>query len=104
MALERTIEQGCLMRVAIVGAGAIGSYLADRIVAGAAGDVQLVAIADLPERRDFLTDRATRLGCRWFDDPTAVLDARPEVVIEAVSPAIVRANALAWLEGGAGRS
>jgi len=89
------------MRVAIVGAGAIGSFLADRIVAGAAGTAQLVAIADLPERRDFLTERATRLGCRWFDDPAAVLGERPDVVVEAVSPTVVRSHALAWLEGGA---
>jgi len=89
------------MRVAIVGAGAIGSYLADRIVAGAAGDVQLVAIADLPERSAYLAQRALELGCRWFIEPTAVLGEGPDVVIEAVSPAVVRANALAWLEGGA---
>ncbi len=89
------------MRIAIVGAGAIGSFLADRIVAGAAGDVDLVAIADLPERATFLAERAAQLHCRWYVEPMAVLESRPEVVIEAVSPEVVQANALAWLEGGA---
>ena len=89
------------MRVAVVGTGAIGSYLLDAIAAGAAGPMEVVAIADVADRGEHLSRLAASLGCTWHTDPLDVLSAVPDVVVEAAAPAVVRDFAGRWLDGGA---
>jgi aspartate dehydrogenase len=89
------------VRLALVGTGAIGGYLLDAITSGAAGSIDLVAVADIPERAEHLAQLASRHGCTWHTEPLDVLNAAPEVVVEAASPAVVREFAGRWLDGGA---
>lgn len=89
------------MRLAMVGTGAIGGHLVEAIAAGAAGPVEIVAIADIPERAEHLRALAGRIGCAWYTDPLSVLAAAPAIVVEAASPAVVHQFAASWLEGGA---
>ena len=61
------------VRLALVGTGAIGSYLLDAIASGAGGPLEIVAIADVRERADELARLAERVGCAWHTDAAAVL-------------------------------
>ena len=88
------------MRLALVGTGAIGGHLLNAIAAGDAGPIDIVAIADIPDRRDHLTQLARRLACTWHTDPIDVLSATPDIVVEAAAPEVVRAFAARWLDGG----
>jgi aspartate dehydrogenase len=89
------------VRLALVGTGAIGTYLLDGIAGGNAGRIEVVALADLPERSEELAARAGLVGATWHTDPMAILESRPDVVVEAASPAVVREFAGRWLAGGA---
>ncbi len=89
------------MRLALVGTGAIGGYLLAAIAAGEAGVIDVVALADTPDRAEPLAELAGRLGCAWFTDPLAVLNAAPDIVVEAASPHVIRDCAGRWLDGGA---
>lgn len=89
------------MRLAVVGTGAIGRHLLEAIVDGVAGAIEVVAIADVPERAEDLAQLAGRFGCTWHTDPMDVLAAAPDVVVEAAGPAVVRQFAGRWLDGGA---
>ncbi len=89
------------LRIGLVGTGAIGTHLAEAIAAGQAGDARVVIVADLPSRETHLVDLAARLGCAAVTDPAAVLGERPDVIVEAASPVVVREHAAGWLTGGA---
>jgi aspartate dehydrogenase len=88
------------MRLALVGTGAIGAHLLNAIAAGDAGPIDVVAIADTPDRRDHLARLAADLACTWHTDPMDVLSATPDVIVEAAAPAVVREFAGRWLDGG----
>ena len=88
------------MRVAIVGTGAIGSFLIDAILAGDAGNVEVAAVADVQDRAADLALLAGRIGCAWHTNAAAVLDDGPQIVVEAASPSVVREFAGGWLAGG----
>ncbi len=89
------------MRLALVGTGAIGEYLLNALAAGEAGPIEVVALADTPDRRDHLSGLAGRLACTWHTDPMDVLNATPDIIVEAAAPAVVREFAGRWLDGGA---
>jgi len=89
------------VRLAVVGTGAIGTYLLDGIAAGNAGPIDVVALADLPARSEELARLAARVGASWHTDSLAVLESTPDVVVEAASPGVVREYAGRWLAGGA---
>jgi aspartate dehydrogenase len=89
------------VRLALVGTGAIGGYLLNAIAEGAAGPIEVVAVADVPDRADHLAQLAGRLACTWHTDPIDILSATPDIVVEAASPAVVREFAGRWLDGGA---
>lgn len=89
------------MRLAIVGTGAIGGHLLDAIGRGDAGPIQVVALADIPERADHVRELAARVGAAAHTDAADVLRERPDVVLEAASPGVVREFGVRWLEGGA---
>jgi aspartate dehydrogenase len=88
------------MRLAVVGTGAIGTHLLNAIAAGDAGPIDIVAIADIPERREHLAALATSLACTWHTDPMDVRSATPDVIVEAAGPGVVREFAGRWLDGG----
>jgi len=68
------------MRAAVIGVGAIGSYILDGIRRGDGGAVQVVGLADLPERESRLAQLAAHLGCAYRTDPLGLLELRPEIV------------------------
>jgi aspartate dehydrogenase len=88
------------LRLAVVGVGAIGQEILVRVARGEAGNVTIVAVADLPAVSDRLEDLAERYGCAMSTDPRAVADARPDIVLEAASQDVVRTSAAAWLADG----
>jgi aspartate dehydrogenase len=88
------------MRAAVIGVGAIGSYILDGIRRGEGGAIEVVGVADVPARESRLAQLAAHLGCAYRTDPVGLLELRPEIVVEAASQAAVRAYALPLLEGG----
>jgi aspartate dehydrogenase len=88
------------MRVALLGVGAIGGYILDGIAQGAAGPVQVVALADQAARADAVRPLAERHGAVWTADPLELPQHHPDVVIEAASQQVVRQYALPLLERG----
>ena len=49
------------MRLALLGVGAIGGYILDRIARGAAGPARVVALADVPAEEARLRELAEAL-------------------------------------------
>jgi aspartate dehydrogenase len=88
------------IRVAIVGTGAIGDYLAHAIQAGRAGSVRLVALADTGPMQARLESAASRHGCAWSTDVLRLPEYEPDIVIEAASPLTVRQFAMPLLDRG----
>lgn len=92
------------LRVALLGCGAIGSFLAQAIADGKAGpEVRLVAIVDLPHRAQPLQELARRYGCAWVSSTEGASvwpRLRPDVVVEAASADAVREHALAVVQAG----
>jgi aspartate dehydrogenase len=89
------------MRLALVGTGAIGGHLLNAIARGDAGPFEVVAIADVPDRREHIAKLASELSCTWHTDPLDVLSATPDIVVEAAAPGVVREYAARWLDAGA---
>lgn len=90
------------MRIAIAGAGAIGRQIATGIARGDVPGASIVAIADITEREAAVRDLAASAAptARTFTDASRLPDAGPDVIVEAASPAVVRAHAEAWLAAG----
>ena len=90
------------MRIAVVGAGAIGRQIVLGVERGDVGDAAIVALADVPERADALAALAATVRGRpaTYADAARVVEARPDVVVEAASPDVTRAHAAAWLDAG----
>jgi len=72
------------MRVAIIGCGAIGSYLARAIHSRACGHYELAGVLDVP-KPDAARRLADELGCKACGDLNELLDLRPDVVVEAAN-------------------
>lgn len=92
---------GTEIRVAVVGVGAMGSYLVQAIQSGTAGAARVVAVADVPEAQARLEEMASRHDCAWSADVVRLLDHKPHIVLEAATPEAVRQYAVPLLEGGA---
>lgn len=90
------------LRVAVIGAGAIGREIVVGVGRGDAGAATIVALADVPERAPALADLAAAVPAppATFTDASRVTEAAPDLIVEAASPAVVRANAEAWLAAG----
>ncbi|HEY3247515.1 MAG TPA: aspartate dehydrogenase [bacterium] len=86
-------------RVALVGCGAIGSMLIDAIKTGRLPRIRLTAIA--VRRRDIRTQAFADQGdCPLVDNPAALIDTNPEVVVEAASQQAVADYGPAVLDAG----
>jgi aspartate dehydrogenase len=103
--VDGSATQPRLLRIAVVGAGAIGRQLVLGVSRGDAGAARVVAIADVPERRNALEALGSEVA--GGAPPALVTDARgvtaasPDVVVEAAGPAVVRDHAEHWLAAGA---
>jgi aspartate dehydrogenase len=93
-----------LLRIAVVGAGAIGRQLVLGVGRGDAGTAEVVAIADVPERREALEALIGAVRGRaapaLLTDASRVIDTGADVVVEAAGPSVVRDYGAAWLAGG----
>jgi predicted dehydrogenase len=56
------------LRLAVIGTGAIASYLTEAIHLGRAGAARVVALADTEAMRERLEDAASRHGCACSTD------------------------------------
>lgn len=90
------------MRIAVVGTGAIGRQIVMGVERGDVGDVAIVGLVDVPERADALAALAASVRGMpmTFTDPARVVEARPDVVVEAASPSVIREYAGSWLDAG----
>src|ERR1044071_6584375 len=78
------------LRVAVIGAGTIGSYLTRQIQAGRAGASRVVVVADCIGSSHRLEELARREDTAWSTDVMRIVDHRPDLVIEAAAPQAVR--------------
>jgi aspartate dehydrogenase len=88
------------LRIAVVGAGTIGSYLTRQIQAGRGGASQVVVVADCINNCTRLQELARLAGCAWSTDVMRIIDHQPDLVIEAAAPQVVREYAIPLLEQG----
>jgi len=72
------------MRVAIIGCGAIGSYVAKGIGSGTCGKYELAGVLDVP-RPQAAEKLADELNCRACEDLERLLDLGPDLVVEAAN-------------------
>lgn len=102
--VDERATQSRRLRIAVVGAGAIGRQLVLGVGRGDAGAATVVAIADVPERRAALEALGSEVV--GVPRPALLMDARqvPEagadLVVEAAGPSVVRDHAEAWLAAG----
>ncbi len=88
------------IKVAVIGTGAIAGYLTEAIRRGKAGAARIVGVADTVEMRARLEEMATRNRCAWSTDVLELPLYRPDIVIEAAAPQVVRQYAIPLLDRG----
>jgi aspartate dehydrogenase len=88
------------MRLGLIGCGSIGSTVVKAIVSGRLPGVDLVGATDAAgiNKAEKLTATA---GCPFFAEVPALLDTKPDLVLEAASAEAVRSFAAGILECGA---
>jgi aspartate dehydrogenase len=84
------------MRLALIGCGSIGSAVVTAIAKGHLPGVKLVGATDAAG-----IVKAASLGMVYFADVPALMNVKPDLVLEAASPEAVRSHASAILECGA---
>ncbi len=87
------------MRVGIQGCGTIGSYLLESLHSGAIEGARPVVVMGRNESSRG-RERVRELGIPWVTDAEALIEHRPDVVVEAASHQAVRENALQIIEAG----
>jgi aspartate dehydrogenase len=95
--LSRRQEAG---KIAIIGCGAIGTYVARNIQAGVAGRYELVGVLDIP-RPQAAKKLGDEMGCKACKDLKALLRQKPDIVIEAATREAVWAFGEECLKKGA---
>jgi aspartate dehydrogenase len=88
------------LRLAVIGTGAIATYLIDAIHLGRAGAARIVAVADIAAMSERLESVASRHGCAWSTDVLELAAYAPDIVIEAAAPQVVRQYAIPLLNQG----
>ncbi len=88
------------MRLAVLGVGAIGRAILDGVAAGQAGNVSLVAIADVTAKASDLHREAQRSGAAITHEPADLPAYGPDLIVEAASQLAVRSFAAGWLSRG----
>jgi len=87
-------------KIAIIGCGAIGAYVARNIQAGVAGRYELVGVLDIP-RPQAAKKLGDELRCMACKDLKALLREKPDIVIEAATREAVWAFGEECLKKGA---
>src|SRR5215831_9163096 len=90
-----------VLRIAVLGAGAIAGHLLGAVARGEAGPVEVVAVAARPAGAARLARLAERHGCTSVTAPLDLLHHRPDLVVEAASGAALREYGPKLLAGGA---
>lgn len=72
------------MRIALIGCGTLGSYIARAVHDGVAGDQHLVSVLDAP-RPAAADELARELGCVAAADIDSLLQPSPDLVVEAAT-------------------
>jgi aspartate dehydrogenase len=72
------------MRIALIGCGTLGSYIARAVHKGVAGDHQMVSVLNTP-RSDGAGKLARELGCAAAADIDSLLQPSPDLVVEAAT-------------------
>ena len=88
-----------MLRVAIIGWGAIGATIGHAILRGEIRGCTLVAVAAPRTRADLATHAAAH-GFVVVHEPRDVLACRPGVIVEAASQAVLARDGAALLEAG----
>ena len=88
------------VKLAIIGTGAIASYLAEAIRRGKAGPARIVAFADTVQMHLRLEAAASQHHCAWSTDVLQLPSYGPDIVIEAASPEVIRQYAIPLLDRG----
>jgi aspartate dehydrogenase len=88
------------VKLAIIGTGAIASYLAEAIRRGKAGAARIVAMADTIHMRPRLEEAASHYRCAWSTDVLQLPCYGPDIVIEAASAQVIRQYAIPLLDRG----
>ncbi len=88
------------MRLGLIGCGSIGSAVAKAIAKGCLPGIDLVGVADLTGI-DAAAKLAAAVDCAFFADVPALLETKPDLVLEAASAHAVRSFATAVFECGA---
>jgi len=89
-----------VVRLAVLGVGAIGRAILDGVAAGQAGNVTLVAVADVAAKAADLEREARRSGAAITHEPAELPAYAPDLIVEAASQHAVRAYAAGWLSRG----
>lgn len=92
-----------MKKLVIAGCGRLGSIVADAVAAGLLPEYELVGLLSRTKARaDELAGRLAAKGidCRVCGDLTELLALNPDILVEAASPAAMRALALPTLEAG----
>jgi aspartate dehydrogenase len=90
------------MRIALVGGGTIARLVLEHIRSGELGSFEVVALMGRAGGAPRARELAAQFGVRYVDARAALIDAGPQVVIEAASHEAVRQHLVALLEGGLG--
>ena len=84
--------------IAIIGAGTLGKIIAEGVCSGAAGAWKLLGLTDCDEAGGRAS--AQKYRCAFYVDVPSLLAARPDVVIEAATAAVLKQWAGTILEHG----
>lgn len=90
-----------MMRIGVIGVGAIGRYVLDGVGRGAAGEVEVIGVADVAAQAGRLRAVAAEHGCAWTTEPAELAAMGAELVVEAASQAALRQHGVPVLEAGA---
>lgn len=91
--------QSIKKRAALIGCGNLGAIVARGIATELSDAWTLAAVTDTDKSRGEML--AADTGAAFKADIAALLDEKPDVVIEATAPAVLKGCALAILESGA---
>lgn len=88
------------IRVGVLGVGAIGGAVAEKLSTGSVEGACLVALADRPSALPRLEALGRSWGCRFTADPNELPALGATLVVEAAGVSAVREHAVPLLQGG----
>ena len=89
-----------MIKVGIIGTGAIGSAIASSLAHGAIPGARLVAIAGRPQSQERLSAQAQEWNCRALTEPSLLPNAGANLIVEAAGAAVAKQYAIPLLQAG----